>query len=104
MSPDWAKPQRWGLKQQPLKVLMNHSDLTRIATDKVRGYTLAQCEFAIADIHATLALHGDDLSNPYVTKLYAELDAARDRRMVLQSKTIRTRRAIASAHALIASL
>jgi hypothetical protein len=83
---------------------MNHSDLTRIATDKVRGYTLAQCEFAIADIHATLALHGDDLSNPYVTKLYAELDAVRDRRMVLQSKSLRTRRAIRSAHLLIDSL
>jgi len=85
---------------------MNHSDLTRIATDKVRGYTLAQCEFAIADIHATLAVtpYGDDVSHPYTIKLYAELDAVRDRRMVLQSKTLRTRRAIASAHALIASL
>jgi hypothetical protein len=39
-----------------------------------------------------------------VAKLYAELDAVRDRRMVLQSKTLRTRRLIKSAHALIDSL
>jgi len=83
---------------------MTYTDLNRAAVTKVSGYTIAQCDFATADIHATLALHGDDLSNPYVTKLYAELDAVRDRRMVLQSKTLRQRRAIASAHALIASL
>ena len=83
---------------------MTYTDLNRAAVTKVSGYTIAQCDFATADIHATLALHGDDLSNHYVTKLYAELDAVRDRRMVLQSKTLRQRRAIASAHALIASL
>ena len=83
---------------------MTYTDLNRAAVTKVSGYTIAQCDFATADIHATLALHGDDLSNPYVIKLYAELDAVRDRRMVLQSKTLRQRRAIASAHALIASL
>ena len=83
---------------------MTYTDLNRAAVTKVSGYTIVQCDFATADIHATLALHGDDLSNPYVTKLYAELDAVRDRRMVLQSKTLRQRRAIASAHALIASL
>jgi hypothetical protein len=89
-----------------LKATMNHSDLTRIAAAKVSRYTLAQCEYAIADIHATLAVtpYGDDMAHPYVTKLYAELDAVRDRRMVLQSKSLRTRRAIASAHTLIDSL
>jgi hypothetical protein len=83
---------------------MTYADLNRIATDKVSRYTLAQCEYAIADIHTTLALHDGDLSHPYVAKLYAELDAARDRRMVLQSKTLRTRRLIKSARALIDSL
>ena len=83
---------------------MTYADLNRIATDKVSRYTLAQCEYAIADIHTTLALHDGDLSHPYVAKLYAELDAARDRRMVLQSKTLRTRRLIKSARSLIDSL
>lgn len=83
---------------------MNYTDLNRTAAAKVSRYTIAQCEFAIADIHATLALHDRDLGHPYVAKLYAELDAVRDRRMVLQSKTLRQRRAIASAHTLIDSL
>jgi hypothetical protein len=81
---------------------MNYNDLNRAAADKFSRYTLAQCEFAIADINATLGLH--DYGHPYTAKLYAELDAARDRRMVLQSKTLRTRRLIKSAHALIDSL
>lgn len=83
---------------------MNYTDLNRNAAAKVSHYTIAQCEYAIADIHSTLALYDRDLSHLYVAKLYAELDAARDRRMVLQSKSLRQRRAIASAHALIDSL
>jgi hypothetical protein len=85
---------------------MNYTEMNRAAADKFKHYTLAQCEFAIADIHATLTVtpYGDDMAHPYTAKLYAELDAARDRRMVLQSKTLRTRRAIRSAHLLIDSL
>ena len=83
---------------------MNYTELNRTATAKVSRYTIAQCEFAIADIHATLALHDRDLGHPYVAKLYAELDAVRDRRMLLQSKSLRTRRAVRSAHLLIDSL
>ncbi len=79
--------------------------MNRAAVAKVSRYSLAQCEFAIADIHATfVALNVSDLSHPYVAKLYAELDAVRDRRMVLQSKSLRTRRAVRSAHLLIDSL
>ena len=83
---------------------MNYTELNRNAADKFSRYTLAQCEFAIADINKTLDVVGDDLTDGYVIKLYAELDAARDRRMVLQSKTLRQRRLIKSAHALINSL
>ena len=85
---------------------MTYTDLNRHATNKVSRYTLAECEYAIADIHATLAVtpYGDDMAHPYTAKLYAELDAARDRRMDLQSQTLRTRRLIKSAHALIDSL
>ena len=83
---------------------MTYTELNRTATAKVSRYTLAQCEYAIADIHATLALQDGDLGHPYVAKLYAELDAVRDRRMVLESKTLRQRRLIKSAHALIDSL
>ena len=83
---------------------MTYTDLNRAAVTKVSHYTIAQCEFALADILSTLALYDCDLAHPYVAKLYAELDAVRDRRMVLQSKTLRTRRAVRSAHLLIDSL
>jgi hypothetical protein len=83
---------------------MNYTEINRAAVAKVRNYTAAQCEYAIADIHSTLALYDRDLAHPYVAKLYAELDAVRDRRMVLQSKTLRTRRLIKSAHLSIDSL
>lgn len=83
---------------------MTYSDINRAAVAKVSHYTLAQCEYAIADINATLALYDRDMGHPYVSKLYAELDAVRDRRMVLQSKSLRTRRAVRSAHLLIDSL
>jgi hypothetical protein len=81
---------------------MTYTDINRIAADKFKRYTLEQCEYAICDINATLGLH--DYGHPYTSKLYAELDAARDRRMVLQSKSLRTRRAVRSAHLLIDSL
>lgn len=64
---------------------MNHSQITRNATDKFKLYTIEQCRFAITDIHETLQFnqHADDMDNPYVVKLWAELDAARDRMRVL---------------------
>ena len=84
---------------------MNYTQTTRNAVDKFNRYTIAQCEFAIADIHATLTLHdADDMHNAYVVKLWAELDAARDRIHALKGKTLHQRRSIASAHALINSL
>lgn len=83
---------------------MTYTDLNRHAADKFKHYTLAQCEHAISDINETIDIFGDDMTDGYVIKLYAELDAARDRRMVLQSKTLRTRRAVRSAHLLIDSL
>lgn len=84
---------------------MNYTQINRNATDKFSRYTLAQCEFAIVDINRTLALHdADDMDNAYVVKLWAELDAARDRLRAVKGKTLHQRRALASAHALINSL
>lgn len=62
---------------------MNYSDLTAQCRNKFKGYTLNQCHFALRDIHDTLQLHPADMGNPYVVKLYAELDAVRDRRDAL---------------------
>lgn len=65
---------------------MTYSDLTALYRNKVREYTADQCEFAMRDIHATIALHEGDLNHPYIQKLWAELDAVRDRHTRLQRK------------------
>ena len=63
---------------------MNYSDLTALFRTKARGYTADQCEFAMRDIHTTIALHDGDLNHPYIQKLWAELDAVRDRHAKLK--------------------
>ena len=62
---------------------MNYSDLTAQCRNKFKGYTLNQCHWAMRDIHTTIALHEGDLNHPYIQKLWAELDAVRDRRDAL---------------------
>jgi hypothetical protein len=62
---------------------MTYTELTAVCRNKFKGYTLNQCHHAMRDIHDTLQLHPADMSNPYVIKLYAELDAVRDRRDAL---------------------
>lgn len=51
--------------------------------NKVRHYTKTQCDFAVRDIHTTIALHEGDLNHPYIQKLWAELDAVRERQHAL---------------------
>jgi hypothetical protein len=65
---------------------MNYTELTALFRNKARGYTADQCEFAVRDIHTTIALHEGDLNHPYIQKLWAELDAMRDRLAHLQRK------------------
>jgi hypothetical protein len=50
---------------------------------KVRHYTKAQCNFAVRDIHETLRLNGGDMRDPYIEKLWAELDAVREQQQRL---------------------
>ena len=70
---------------------MNYSELTAVCRNKVREYTLNQCHFAMRDIHTTIALHDGDLNHPYIQKLWAELDAVRDRQMALDKETLEGR-------------
>ena len=73
------------------------------AAIKFASYTGAQCEFAIRDIHATLAICKVGGDQDYQDKLYAELDAARDR--LRQLATVRSRAgAVDLAHELAAVL
>jgi len=75
---------------------MTYTEMTALYRNKVRGYTLNQCHHAVRDIHDTLRLHPADMGNPYVIKLYAELDAVRDRRDALskgEREAVASRRA-----------
>jgi hypothetical protein len=75
---------------------MTYTELTAVCRNKFKGYTLNQCHHAMRDIHDTLQLHPADMSNPYVVKLYAELDAVRDRRDALskgEREAVASRRA-----------
>ena len=65
---------------------MTYTEMTALYRNKVRGYTADQCEFAVRDIHTTIALHEGDLNHPYIQKLWAELDAMRERLAHLQRK------------------
>jgi hypothetical protein len=65
---------------------MTYTEMTALFRNKVRGYTADQCEFAVRDIHTTIALHEGDLNHPYIQKLWAELDAMRERLAQLQRK------------------
>lgn len=58
-----------------------YQNMTEVAWNKFSNYSKYQCEFAIRDIHATLAVtpNGDDYRDAYTQKLWCELDAARDR-------------------------
>jgi hypothetical protein len=51
--------------------------------DKFKNYTRAQVEFALADCHETLRVGGYSVDHPYGKKLWAEIDALRDRGAVL---------------------
>ena len=62
--------------------MMNqYKEMTDTAWNKFANYSKYQCEYAIRDIHATLAVtpNGDDYRDQYTQKLWCELDAARDR-------------------------
>ena len=67
--------------------MTNHNDLAATFANKVRGYTAHQCERAMQDCHATLRVFADrGQTDPYITKLWTEIDAIRDRQMVLSRK------------------
>ena len=62
---------------------MTYNDYHKIATNKFREYDVGMCNRAIYDCHDTLALFGDTISDEYAHKIWAEIDALRERKMVL---------------------
>jgi hypothetical protein len=61
--------------------LTQHLTIFRI---KVRHYSKAQLDFAVRDIHETLRINGGDMRNPYIEKLWAELDVVRERQQKIK--------------------
>ena len=51
--------------------------------DKFKSYTRAQVEYALADCHETLRAGEYSTEHPYGRKVWAEIDALRDRAQVL---------------------
>lgn len=61
---------------------MSYSNWHEIFTNKVKGYDSNACHHALRDCHETLALYRD-MDNPYCVKLWAEVDALRERQLIL---------------------
>lgn len=64
---------------------MKYGEWHKVFENKVKQYGVFECDHAIKDCHATLACHPDlPTDDPYYVKLWAEIDALRERRMKLQ--------------------
>lgn len=71
-----------GMVDTPCKdtAYLTGPELVRVAAEnKVRNYSHAQCEYGIKDCHETLAIGQYPYEHPYAQKLWAEIDAMRER-------------------------
>lgn len=66
---------------------MNYNNHYAVFTNKVKAYDFYTCRRALFDCHDTLNLWGEDINEDYAIKLWAEIDALRDRQMKLKGKT-----------------
>lgn len=62
----------------------HHATFTR----KVRAYDNGTCTRALYDCHDTLALWGESITPEYAIKLWAEIDALRERQMALRKNGV----------------
>jgi hypothetical protein len=58
--------------------------LREVFTHKVKGYSALACENAIKDCHDTLRVGEYQCNDPYAIKLWAEIDALRERQARLK--------------------
>lgn len=65
---------------------MKFNDYYKLYSSKFNSYTLDMCKFALADCHETLGMLGDSITENYSQKIWAEIDALRDRQMTLNKK------------------
>jgi hypothetical protein len=63
---------------------MYYGQMCELFVNKVKGYDAAMCAFALEDCHSALAINTHlPTDDPYYIKLWAEIDALRDRQMKL---------------------
>ena len=62
---------------------MNYSNHHAVMTRKVAGYDTYTCRRALIDCHDTLDAQGPDIAEDYAVKLWAEIDALRERQLKL---------------------
>lgn len=65
---------------------MTYNEYHQTYTNKAKGYPINACKRALEDCHYTLKLWGVEISAEYSTRLWAEIDAMRERIAYLQSK------------------
>ena len=67
---------------------MKHYEWTPILANKLIGYDAHMCAQALADCHATLRIRSDlAADDPYYIKLWAEIDALRERQLSITKGT-----------------
>ena len=67
---------------------MNYSTHQSVFARKVAGYDTYTCRRALMDCHDTLDAQGQDIDEDYAVKLWAEIDALRERQLKLSKVTV----------------
>jgi hypothetical protein len=66
---------------------MTYGQLHQVFAKKVKHYTPNELDFALQDCHDTLKIHRNlSTDDPYYIKLWAEIDAIRDRKLELSKR------------------
>jgi hypothetical protein len=63
---------------------MTYQEHHAVFTRKVAGYDFYTCRRALIDCHDTLTLWGSDIDESYAVKLWAEIDALRERQQKIK--------------------
>lgn len=63
---------------------MNYGQLRETSVNKFKEYDMNMCDIALHDCHITLQLNNHlSTDDPYYIKLWAEIDAIRERQLKL---------------------
>jgi len=63
---------------------MNYNNHYAVFANKVKHYDWHTCRRALFDCHDTLKLWGAEINEDYAVRLWAEIDALRDRQLKLK--------------------